>query len=133
MHQHPFCEHGRYRLMLAAMIADNRKSVESRREDASVGSRTRSHFFPSATQRVQLNRGKMSTTMRVRRYRAGTETSFIGSRIASGWTEWARTPNHDAFLGVSSVIACVIGNGTGDALAVRCGEGRVSRVLKECG
>jgi SAM-dependent methyltransferase len=55
------------------------------------------------------------------------------SRIASEWMEWARTPNHDAFWAYRASLLAFIGKGTGDALDVGCGEGRVSRVLKECG
>jgi SAM-dependent methyltransferase len=55
------------------------------------------------------------------------------SRIAAEWTAWARTPNHDAFWAYRSSLLAFIGEGQGEALDVGCGEGRVSRVLKECG
>ena len=55
------------------------------------------------------------------------------SRIASEWTAWARAANHDAFWAYRASLSSFIGHGTGDALDVGCGEGRVSRVLKECG
>jgi SAM-dependent methyltransferase len=55
------------------------------------------------------------------------------SRIASEWTAWARAPNHDEFWAYRASLIAFIGRGTGDALDVGCGEGRVSRVLKECG
>jgi SAM-dependent methyltransferase len=55
------------------------------------------------------------------------------SRIASEWTAWARAPNHDAFWAYRGSLGAFIGKGTGEALDVGCGEGRVSRVLKECG
>src|SRR5215470_5703365 len=55
------------------------------------------------------------------------------SRIASEWTAWARAPNHDAFWAYRASLLAFIGQGAGDALDVGCGEGRVSRVLKECG
>ena len=55
------------------------------------------------------------------------------SRIASEWTTWARAPNHDAFWAYRASLLAFIGEGAGDALDVGCGEGRVSRVLKECG
>src|SRR5246127_4807116 len=55
------------------------------------------------------------------------------SRIASEWTAWARTPNHNEFWAYRSSLISFIGHGTSDALDVGCGEGRVSRVLKECG
>src|SRR6516164_8795874 len=55
------------------------------------------------------------------------------SRIAAEWTAWARAPNHDAFWAYRASLLAFIGRGEGDALDVGCGEGRVSRVLKECG
>src|SRR5215813_12752283 len=55
------------------------------------------------------------------------------SRIASEWTTWARAPNHDAFWAYRGSLLGFIGKGIGDALDVGCGEGRVSRMLKECG
>jgi len=55
------------------------------------------------------------------------------SRIASEWTAWARAPNHDEFWAYRASLISFIGHGAGDALDVGCGEGRVSRVLKECG
>jgi SAM-dependent methyltransferase len=55
------------------------------------------------------------------------------SRIAAEWTTWARTPNHDAFWAYRASLLAFIGQGAGDALDVGCGEGRVSRVLKDCG
>jgi ubiquinone/menaquinone biosynthesis C-methylase UbiE len=55
------------------------------------------------------------------------------SRIASGWTTWARAPNHDEFWAYRASLISFLGHGAGDALDVGCGEGRVSRALKECG
>ena len=55
------------------------------------------------------------------------------SRIAAEWTAWARAPNHDAFWAYRASLVAFIGHGVGDALDVGCGEGRVSRVLKDCG
>ena len=55
------------------------------------------------------------------------------SCIASEWTAWARAANHDAFWAYRAPLISFIGHGAGDALDVGCGEGRVSRVLKECG
>jgi SAM-dependent methyltransferase len=55
------------------------------------------------------------------------------SRIATEWIAWARAPNHDAFWAYRGSLLAFIGQGAGDALDVGCGEGRVSRVLKECG
>src|SRR5215469_16455754 len=55
------------------------------------------------------------------------------SRIAAEWLAWARTPNHDAFWAYRASLVAFIGRGEGEALDVGCGEGRVSRVLKDCG
>src|SRR5690348_7542133 len=55
------------------------------------------------------------------------------SRIASKWVTWARAPDHDEFWAYRASLLAFIGQGAGDALDVGCGEGRVSRVLKECG
>jgi SAM-dependent methyltransferase len=55
------------------------------------------------------------------------------SRIASEWLAWARTPNHDAFWAYRASLVAFIGRGEGEAIEVGCGEGRVSRVLKDCG
>ena len=55
------------------------------------------------------------------------------SRVAAEWTAWARAPNHDEFWAYRAVLRSFIGQGAGDALDVGCGEGRVSRLLKECG
>ena len=55
------------------------------------------------------------------------------SRIAPEWVAWARTPNHDAFWAYRSSLLAFIGRGEGEALDVGCGEGRVSRLLKDCG
>src|SRR5437868_4961640 len=54
------------------------------------------------------------------------------SRIASEWTACSRAPNHDEFWAYRTSLLAFI-EGAGDALDVGCGEGRVSRVLKECG
>ena len=55
------------------------------------------------------------------------------SRVAQDWLAWARTPNHDAFWAYRSSLLGFIGQGESAALDVGCGEGRVSRVLKERG
>lgn len=55
------------------------------------------------------------------------------SRIAPEWVAWARTPNHDAFWAYRASLLAFIGRGEGEALDVGCGEGRVSRVLRDCG
>ena len=55
------------------------------------------------------------------------------ARIAAEWIAWARAPNHDSFWAYRTSLIDFIGRGEGDALDVGCGEGRVSRVLRECG
>lgn len=55
------------------------------------------------------------------------------SRIAAEWIAWARSPNHDAFWAYRSALLAFIGAGEGEALEVGCGEGRISRLLKDCG
>jgi SAM-dependent methyltransferase len=55
------------------------------------------------------------------------------SRVAADWIAWARTPNHDAYWAYRSALSGFIGQGTGAAIDVGCGEGRVSRDLKACG
>ena len=55
------------------------------------------------------------------------------SRIARDWIAWARKPGHDAFWFYRDGLAALIGPGQGAALDVGCGEGRVSRLLKELG
>lgn len=55
------------------------------------------------------------------------------SDVASEWIEWARAPDHDAFWAYRPALHGFIGQGTGDALEVGCGEGRVSRLLQERG
>lgn len=55
------------------------------------------------------------------------------SDVASEWIEWARAPDHDAFWAFRPALREFLGDGAGDALEVGCGEGRVSRLLKECG
>lgn len=55
------------------------------------------------------------------------------TRVAKEWTAWARSPNHDAFWAYSQSLVAYIGAGTGLALDVGCGEGRVSRELTALG
>lgn len=55
------------------------------------------------------------------------------SKIARQWIEWARTPAHDAFWAYRHSMTRFIGIGTGRALEIGCGEGRVSRELKKLG
>jgi SAM-dependent methyltransferase len=54
-------------------------------------------------------------------------------RNAGDWIAWARAPNHDAFWAYRGQLLDFIGNAEGNALDVGCGEGRVSRAIKECG
>ena len=55
------------------------------------------------------------------------------SRVAEQWIAWARTPGHDAFWAYREALRGFIGPGSGAALEVGCGEGRVSRLLRELG
>jgi SAM-dependent methyltransferase len=55
------------------------------------------------------------------------------SKFASEWIAWASARNSDAFWAYRESLLGFIGHGEGEALEVGCGEGRVSRVLKECG
>jgi SAM-dependent methyltransferase len=54
-------------------------------------------------------------------------------RFADEWLAWAQTPGHDAFWAYRAALLRFIGQGAGDALDIGCGEGRVARVLKQCG
>jgi SAM-dependent methyltransferase len=55
------------------------------------------------------------------------------AQFADEWITWARQPGHDAFWAYRAALVEFIGRGTGNALDVGCGEGRVSRALRECG
>jgi len=55
------------------------------------------------------------------------------TRVAADWVAWARTPNHDAFWAYRDQLLAFVGRGEGEALDIGCGEGRISRLLKECG
>ena len=55
------------------------------------------------------------------------------TRIAAQWIAWARAPNHDSFWAYRNSLIDFIGRGEGEALDVGCGEGRVSRILRERG
>jgi len=55
------------------------------------------------------------------------------SRFAREWIAWARSPDHDAFWAYRTSLAGFVGRGSGEALDVGCGEGRVSRELKDLG
>ena len=53
--------------------------------------------------------------------------------VADQWIAWAREPGHDAFWVYRKGLVDFIGKGSGRALEVGCGEGRVSRELKGLG
>ena len=55
------------------------------------------------------------------------------TRVADQWIAWARTPGHDAFWAYREKLRAFVGPGTLAALEVGCGEGRVSRLLRELG
>ncbi|MGK9167479.1 class I SAM-dependent methyltransferase [Inquilinus limosus] len=55
------------------------------------------------------------------------------ARVARDWTAWARRPGHDAFWAYREALVAYIGRGSGEALDLGCGEGRVSRELKALG
>lgn len=56
------------------------------------------------------------------------------ARHAADWIAWASTPGHDAFWAYRAALKTYLGPGEGRAaLDVGCGEGRVSRLLRECG
>jgi SAM-dependent methyltransferase len=54
-------------------------------------------------------------------------------RVADQWIAWARTPGHDAFWAYRTGLASYIGTGSGHALDIGCGEGRISREMKALG
>lgn len=55
------------------------------------------------------------------------------TRVADQWIAWARLPAHDAFWVYREGLTRFIGEGSGRALEVGCGEGRVARELKALG
>jgi SAM-dependent methyltransferase len=55
------------------------------------------------------------------------------TRFAAEWTAWARTPRHDAFWSYRDAFVEFVGRGSGSALDIGCGEGRISRELKALG
>jgi SAM-dependent methyltransferase len=55
------------------------------------------------------------------------------ARFAEEWIAWARSPGHDAFWMYRRAFARFVGSGTGNALEVGCGEGRISRELRSLG
>jgi SAM-dependent methyltransferase len=77
---------------------------------------------------LQLKRQRMRRELMM-----GTTDREHWSRVASDWIEWARTPDHDAFWAYRDQLLAYIGRGEGEALDIGCGEGRISRLLKECG
>lgn len=54
-------------------------------------------------------------------------------RVAEQWIAWARSPDHDAFWAYRENFKRFVGTGSGQALEVGCGEGRISRELKALG
>ncbi len=65
-----------------------------------------------------------------------TDTKTIAEHwtyVADQWIDWAGRPGHDAFWTYREGLAAYIGRGTGRALEIGCGEGRVSRELKALG
>lgn len=64
---------------------------------------------------------------------AGESDSAHWSRVAADWISWARAPNHDAFWAYRDALTGFVGKGSGEAIDVGCGEGRVARVLKAAG
>lgn len=63
----------------------------------------------------------------------GNTDSEHWARVSGEWIRWARTPNHDAFWAYRNSFIAFVGRGSGEALDVGCGEGRVSCGLKACG
>ena len=55
------------------------------------------------------------------------------TRFAAEWTAWARAPGHDAFWWYRDAFVEFVGAGSGAALDIGCGEGRISRELKALG
>lgn len=55
------------------------------------------------------------------------------TQVAAEWTVWARSPKHDAFWVYREALLAYIGRGSGKALEVGCGEGRISRELTALG
>lgn len=55
------------------------------------------------------------------------------TEVADQWIAWVRTPGHDAFWSYRDAFLAFVGPGTGDALEIGCGEGRISRELRGLG
>ncbi|MEM8632387.1 MAG: methyltransferase domain-containing protein [Pseudomonadota bacterium] len=55
------------------------------------------------------------------------------SEAAAQWIAWVRTDNHDAFWAYQSAFEAFVGRGTGAAIELGAGEGRISRVLGALG
>ena len=58
---------------------------------------------------------------------------FHWAQVAGEWIAWARSPGHDAFWSYRPALRAFLGEGRGSAIDVGCGEGRASRLLRECG
>jgi ubiquinone/menaquinone biosynthesis C-methylase UbiE len=54
------------------------------------------------------------------------------ARFAEEWVAWARSA-HDVFWKYRCALSSFVGSGTGHALELGCGEGRISRELKKLG
>jgi SAM-dependent methyltransferase len=55
------------------------------------------------------------------------------ARFAAEWIAWARTLGHDAFWSFRDAFVEFVGAGSGAALDIGCGEGRISRELQALG
>lgn len=55
------------------------------------------------------------------------------SEAAQQWVAWARAENHDAFWAYKPAFEDFVGAGSGKAVEIGCGEGRISRVLSTLG
>jgi len=55
------------------------------------------------------------------------------SNSAAQWIAWVRTDNHDAFWAYQTAFEVFVGPGTGQAIELGAGEGRIARVLGALG
>ncbi|MEL6521701.1 MAG: class I SAM-dependent methyltransferase [Pseudomonadota bacterium] len=53
--------------------------------------------------------------------------------VAKDWIGWAQAPDHDSFWAYRAAFQNFIGSGSGQALEIGCGEGRVARALGALG